>query len=276
MGPGYTRSSAAVRLKRYLENAADDDPIKDTDYLFIGESQDMIPVELEVLKKLTTYAVILAGDTDQSIYQARSPYSRGGFQLRGNTRVLHTNFRNTIPIHEFAETYRKKAVKGNSDGSDKAAAFREGPSPEIYTLKAGGHLSELLIQKAKVFIEEIGYAPENIAILIPSVKVRSRIEEGIKKAGYDSVWVKDDEFDFRQEGVIRLCPIHSSKGLDFPVVMLYLPFFFPPKNDEEEKKQRNLLYVACTRAMDNLNIFVDPGKNPLLKDLVESLEENKI
>ncbi|MCK5673347.1 MAG: UvrD-helicase domain-containing protein, partial [Spirochaetales bacterium] len=272
-GPGYTRSSAAVRIKRYLENTAANDKIKDTDYMFIDESQDMLPVELEVLKKLTTHAVILAGDGDQSIYQARSPYSRGGFQLRGNTRVLHTNFRNTIPIHKFAETFRKKSLKeAGGELTDDSAAFREGPSPEIYIPKKDQHLSQLLIQKVKVFIEEIGYTPENIAILIPSVKVKSRIEDGLLKAGYSSVWIKDDEFNFRQEGVVRLCPIHSSKGLDFPVVMLYLPFLYPPKNEEEEKKQRNLLYVACTRAMDNLNIFVDPGKNPVLNDLVESFE----
>jgi len=272
LGPGYTRSSAAVRIKRYLDNTADNDPLKDTDCLFIDESQDMLPVELEVLKKLTTHAVILAGDTGQSIYQARSPYSRGGFQLRGNTRVLHTNFRNTIPIHNFSETFRKKALKHPVDLTEESTAFREGPSPEIYTPKKDQHLSQLLIQKVKVFIEEIGYSPENIAILIPSVKVKGRIEDGLKSAGYSSIWIKDEEFDFRQEGVIRLCPIHSSKGLDFPVVMLYLPFLYPSKNEEDEKKQRNLLYVACTRAMDNLNIFVDPDKNPVLKDLVESFE----
>lgn len=272
LGPGYTRSSAAVRIKRYLDNAAENDPVKDTDYLFIDESQDMLPVELLVLKKLTTHAVILAGDTDQSIYQARSPYSRGGFQLRGNTRILHTNFRNTISIHNFADTFRKKSLKEDRVGSDNAAAFREGPSPEIYTPDKGQHLSELLIHKVKVFIEEIGYAPENIAILIPSVKVKSRIEKGLQKVGYKSVWIKDDEFNFSQEGVVRLCPLHSSKGLDFPVVMLYLPYFFPPKNEEEEQKQRNLLYVACTRAMDNLNVFVDPGNSLVLKDLVESFE----
>ena len=179
LGPGYTRSSAAVCIKRYLGNAAANDKMKDTDYLFIDESQDMLPVELEVLKQLTTHAVILAGDSDQSIYQVRSPYSRGGFQLRGNTRVLHTNFRNTIPIHKFAETFRKKSLKETGgEVSDESAAFREGPSPEIYIPKKDQHLSQLLIQKVKVFIEEIGYSPENIAVLIPSIKVKSRIEEG--------------------------------------------------------------------------------------------------
>jgi len=51
---------------------------------------------------------------------------------------------------------------------------------------------------------------------------------------------------------------------------------FPSRNDEDEKKQRNLLYVACTRAMDNLNIFVEPGKNTILQDLIGSLESISI
>ena len=271
LGPGYTRASGALRLKRYLESESGGENLGDTGYLFIDESQDLLPVELTVLKKLTLHAVILAGDTEQSIFQARSPYARGGFQLRGNTRILHTNFRNTIPIHRFAENFKKKSPFGRGEDSEEAVAFRDGPAPEIYTPDRGDHLSELLVKKVMVFIEEIGYSPENISILIPSVKLKKRIEEELKNAGYDSVWLKDEEFDFRQEGVIRLCPIHSSKGLDFPVVMLYLPYMFAPKNEEDEKKQRNLLYVAVTRAMDNLNIFMDPEKSAILKDLMESL-----
>lgn len=139
-------------------------------------------------------------------------------------------------------------------------------------MRENTRLSELLIQKVRIFIEEAGYSPENISILIPSVKVKERIEQGLGKAGYESVWIKDEDFDFKQEGVIRLCPIHSSKGLDFPVVMLYLPFFYPPKTEDDEKKQRNLLYVAITRAMDNLNIFVNPEKNPVLQELVDCLD----
>lgn len=276
-GPHYTRASAAVRLKRYLETSGEDDPLRDTDYLFVDESQDILPVELWVLKKLTLHSLILAGDTQQSIYQTRSPYARAGLKMRGNTRILHTNFRNTIPIHLFAENFRNKSTgknsEGNTEGAEEAIAFREGPDPEIYLQNENAHLSELLIQKVRIFIEEAGYSPENISILIPSVKVKGRIEKGLEKAGYESVWVKDEDFDFKQEGVVRICPIHSSKGLDFPVVMLYLPFLYPPKTEDDEKKQRNLLYVAVTRAMDNLNIFVNPEKNPILKELVDSLDE---
>lgn len=69
--------------------------------------------------------------------------------------------------------------------------------------------------------------------------------------------------------------IHSSKGLDLPVIMLYRPYLFQLKSEEDEKKQRNLLYVAVTRAMDNLNTFVNAEKNSVLQGLLDSLEEQQ-
>jgi ATP-dependent exoDNAse (exonuclease V) beta subunit len=47
--------------------------------------------------------------------------------------------------------------------------------------------------------------------------------------------------------------------LDFPVVLLYLPSL-PTGGEYGEKAAdslaRNLIYVAMTRAMDNLNVFL--------------------
>ena len=59
--------------------------------------------------------------------------------------------------------------------------------------------------------------------------------------------------------MLRLSTLHSSKGMDFPVVLLYLPSL-PAGAEYDEKASeslaRNLIYVAMTRAMDNLNVFV--------------------
>jgi len=76
--------------------------------------------------------------------------------------------------------------------------------------------------------------------------------------------VRDDDFSFRQQGTIRLSTMHSSKGLDFAVVLLYLPAL-PARESYDDATAsflaRNLVYVAMTRAMDNLNVFMLEGEH---------------
>ena len=81
-------------------------------------------------------------------------------------------------------------------------------------------------------------------------------------AGYQHANIREEDFSFKQEKTIRLSSLHSSKGLDFAVVLLYLPTL-PPRGDYDDRAAqgivRNLLYVAMTRAMDNLNVFTLEG-----------------
>ena len=67
--------------------------------------------------------------------------------------------------------------------------------------------------------------------------------------------------------------LHSSKGLDFPVVMLYLPSLQwrnDYERDEMEKLLRNLVYVGLTRGMDNINVFVVESSDPVIQDIIAS------
>jgi len=95
-------------------------------------------------------------------------------------------------------------------------------------------------------------------------------------AGYRHANIRDEGFTFREEKTIRLSTLHSSKGLDFAVVLLYLPAL-PPRGDYDDRTGaalvRNLIYVAMTRAMDNLNVFTlegahDSQQEEPLQDLV--------
>jgi superfamily I DNA/RNA helicase len=58
---------------------------------------------------------------------------------------------------------------------------------------------------------------------------------------------------------VRVSTLQSSKGLDFPVALLYLPSL-PISAEYDEAAADglacNLIYVAMTRAKDNLNVFV--------------------
>lgn len=246
------------------------------DHIFIDESQDLYPIELQLLKKLAKSSLIMAGDTDQSIYGIGSPYLRADISTSGTTRILKTNFRNSIPIHDLAEQFRKKAGSA-FDKIITPSAFREGPIPELYTAENTEALYDQLIDKIKIFINTIEYDRENICILAPSAKILKKIHEKLLIENISSVNIKDPDFSFKSEGSIRLSPLHSSKGLDLPVVMLFIPILFYNReleSDESETLVRNLIYVSMTRAMQNLNIFTKMNtEDPVLEDLISIMND---
>jgi superfamily I DNA/RNA helicase len=125
-----------------------------------------------------------------------------------------------------------------------------------------------LVRKAYLFIEKLSYDPENLSVLAPGKADLELLAGMLGRAGYACVNIRDDGFTFKEQKTVRLSTLHSSKGLDFPVVLLFLPGL-PPRGEyseeEAERLQRNLIYVAMTRAMDNLNVFTleAPREKPM-------------
>ncbi|NLG82353.1 MAG: UvrD-helicase domain-containing protein [Bacilli bacterium] len=61
----------------------------------------------------------------------------------------------------------------------------------------------------------------------------------------------------KKENAVKLMTIHAAKGLEFPIVFIYgvEENIFPLRDDVEElEEERRLMYVACTRAMNELYI----------------------
>ncbi|HUI70030.1 MAG TPA: UvrD-helicase domain-containing protein [Spirochaetia bacterium] len=270
-----SKNYSRIKLIEHLEAHPEDARLKDLDLAFIDESQDLSAADLKALRLMTRRGLVMAGDTGQSIYGISSPYKRAGLDIAGRSRVLHTSFRNTVPIHDLTEAYRKLSGLDDSEAGG-TVAFREGPVPELYTAPNRPDLMRLLLRKASLFIERLGYDPENIAVLAPTKTDLAAIGDMLGHAGYEHANIRDEDFSFKREKTIRLTSLHSSKGLDFPIVLLYLPSL-PPRTEYDGKAGetlvRNLIYVAMSRAMDNLNVFTlegaheGQGEEPL-QDLV--------
>ncbi len=140
------------------------------DNIFIDESQDLSSAELALLKLLSRESLIMAGDSNQTIYGFSSPYARAGILLAGKTKTLHLNYRNTAAIHELSEIYKNLSPLESSSAKDDNKAFREGPVPELLKADTKKEMDNFLICKTEFFTERIGYDPENICILCPSNK----------------------------------------------------------------------------------------------------------
>jgi hypothetical protein len=255
-------------------DASPPDP-RPIDIAFVDESQDLTSVDLMALKLMCKSGVVMAGDAGQAIYGIGSPYKRAGIDISGRTRILHTDFRTTCPIHDLSETYRELCGPDIDGEPVTTHAFREGPSPELYRAGTREDLLKLLIEKVSLFIEKLGYDPENVTVLAPSKTDVGLIQDKLARRGIKSANIRDESFSFTAEGLVRVTTLHSSKGLDFPVVLLYLPSLpVSPEYDESsaEALASNLIYVAMTRAMDNLNVFVmEEPREKAIRELVTAM-----
>lgn len=241
------------------------------DYIFIDEAQDLPAIVLRALKACARRCVLLAGDADQSIYQPGFTFRQAGIDIQGRTRILKTNFRNSVQIHEKAEAFRR-TVPG-LDNENQPEAFRDGPQPEVFQTADSASLAALLLSRLRIFTETLGYERDNLCILVPTRTEYDLVRAQLDPAGYSLAQIRDADFSFQENRAVRISTLHSAKGLDFPVVLLFLPqapFVGSDLAPEAtDRMQRNLLYVAATRAMDHLNIFtLDPPPDAATADLV--------
>ena len=216
-----SKNWSRMRLIEHLERTPGDPAVCDVDLAYVDESQDLTAVDLKALKLMTRRGLVLAGDAGQTIYGVGSPYRRAGIDISGRTRVLRTSFRTTCPIQEAADRYR--ALTRGEEEEPNPQAFREGPVPELYTAATRDEMDRLLLARVALFVDTLGYDPENVTVLAPTRNDVARIGQLLSRAGRAVANIHDEAFAFSQAGAVRLSTLHSSKGLDFPVVLLYLP-----------------------------------------------------
>ncbi len=253
----FAAKKISEAMRKALENGETDFC---ADYSFVDEAQDLPPVILSIIKLSTKRGVFLAGDSDQSIYRKGFNWNLSGIDIRGRTKILKTNFRNTNQIHDFAEKYRAKFK--NMDKETSPAAFRPGPPVEITEGKDTDDLMHQMVQQVKLLLNVLGYEEENICIIanqkqkLETIKNLLDHEIGIKSN------LIEDSFDFAQTEGIRLCTMQKCKGLDFPVVLFLADhrlrgFEANSAFDSEtlNEQQYNMVYVCLTRAMEMLHIY---------------------
>lgn len=251
----YSRNYARVAFLRALRE--DCPKLSMVDYSFIDEVQDLAACDLAAVKRCTRRCAILAGDSDQSLYQTGFGFRRAGLDISGRTRILRTNYRNSVQIHELAERYR--AATTGRDSENLPEAFRIGPPPELIEGRDAAELLDLLCARITLFTTRLGYERGNIAVFAPQDKDLLDVEGALAIKGIPAKNVKAEDFAYEDGSQVRLSTLHSAKGLDFPVVLLYLPRMLPPdpslSDEASERLHRNLIYVALTRALDQVSVF---------------------
>ena len=229
--------------------------------IYLDESQDLAPADIATLKLLSEQGVVMAGDDYQRIYRSGLRFTDAGLDIRGRSRNLRRNYRNTQAIWSLAEEYRT--------GASDVSAARHGPEPELQIVTSYDDGLRAVVERCTFTQSVLGYIPEHVAVMTPSKDHLRDLLGAFQRKAINTSSLRSRSFDFEKTSGVRLSTMHSTKGVEFPVVILYLPGF----KEGDEELQRNLIYVAITRAMDHLLVVIPQGElSPAIADLRSCME----
>ena len=271
------------KLIQKIENGEYKIPEKlKTDYLLVDDAQDLSATTLRLMRATVRKSMILTYDKEQAVFQPSCIWNRAGIDISRNLVNLNINFRSTNQINEVAEKYRA-TIKG-ADKENMPETFRLGPPVELHENKTPEDSFTQIISTVKMCINSLNYKPEDICIIASCYGDLSELSEKLKnELNLDSAYVNDSEFDFSEEGIIRLAKTQDCKGLDFPIVLFYLNDFVPFSqfgikqfdNATIDKMNRNMIYTAITRSIEMLHIFtLEDSTANAINDLKEILKND--
>ncbi|MDP1570970.1 MAG: AAA family ATPase [Vicinamibacterales bacterium] len=226
-----------VYLKMRLEGV--DRSRRDVKHLIIDEMQDYTPVQYAVLARLFPCRKTILGDMRQSV----NPYSASTV---GDIQKIFTQAAVVTLVKSYRSTYEITCFAQRiSPNPDLIAIERHGDAPEIVQCRTPAEELRHILQ----WVEAFPASGHTTAGIICKTQAQAiRVHGVLVKAGQVAQLLTADSTAFRR-GVI-VCTAHMAKGLEFDQVLV--PFV--TDTQYQTPMDRNLLYVACTRAMHRLTL----------------------
>ena len=255
-------------------------------HVLVDEAQDLTPAHLQLLRALVEPGpddLFLAEDSHQRIYGKKITLSHYGIQVRGRSRRLTRNYRTTRQNLDVAFGILDPGTYEDMEGQAEEHHYvspRSGPEPLL--LHATDRADELgkAAELLTLWLEQdrdIGMnAPESIAVLVRDRYQRDAVVNGLAQHGIE-VRAVDREAAGRGRPVVMT--MHRAKGLEFRKVLLFdvsknaIPRplrdqqYSDADGDDALLRERSLLYVAATRARDQLAISWTGEASPLITSL---------
>lgn len=231
--------------------------------ILIDEGHDFDPAWLKLIVQMidpVTNSLLVLYDDAQSLYgkpKRGLRFSEVGIQARGRTTILRLNYRNTAEILAVACEFARDAIapaESEDDGIpivSPQSAGRHGPKPVLVRLESWQREIVHVIDRVRE-LHDIGHPWRDMAVLYRSREQGKRFAVALGNAGIPFALHSDRQWDVAGDSV-KLLTMHSSKGLEFPIVIVTGLCDMPVATDKAADEAR-LLYVAMTRAMSRLEM----------------------
>ncbi len=245
------------------------------EFVVIDEAQDVNVAQLRFLSALggdRPNSLFFAGDLGQRIFQQPFSWKALGVDIRGRSKTLRINYRTSHQIRMQADLLLSPEladVDGNTEKRGGTVSLFNGPKPTMKVLDS----EEQEIETVGSWLQQLqseAIIPGEIGVFVRSEAELPRAIAAIEKAGLPFK-VLDERIEM-VSGHVSISTMHLAKGLEFRVVAVMacddevIPLqerieTVGDDTDLEEvyNTERHLLYVACTRARDQLLVTgVDP------------------
>ena len=252
-------------------------------HIVVDEAQDLGVAELRFLAAVAptgSDALFFAGDLGQRIFQQPFSWKELGVDVRGRSSTLTVNYRTSHQIRQLADRLLPSAVRdvdGNADERSRTVSVFNGPVPEIDLFADEVTEIDAVASWIKVALSD-GTLPSEIGIFVRSRAQLPRARAAAEAAGLP--WVELSEQEQESGGSVLIGTMHLAKGLEFKAaaVMACDDSVLPLQSrlegvaDETElddvyETERQLFYVACTRARDRLLVSGIKPASEFIRDL---------
>ncbi len=253
------------------------------DYVVVDEAQDVSVPQLRFLGVLAggrANGLFFAGDLGQRIFQQPFSWRELGIDIRGRSQTLRVNYRTSHQIRVQADRLLDPEIAdadGNLEERRGTISVFNGPMPTVKMLDDEEGETRTVAEWLKQVLSN-GLQPGEVGVFVRSWDQMDRAKAVAVYAGLPVAIL--DETGEALDGCVTVGTMHLAKGLEFRAVAVMacdaevIPLQSRVEEitdeadlDEVYNTERNLLYVACTRARDRLLVSGVKPASEFLDDL---------
>ena len=276
----YTEASLYTRLADSLAERTH----PPFDFIIVDEAQDLSYAQMRLVAALGAHrpdALCFCGDLGQRIFQLPYSWKSLGVDIRGRSFTLRVNYRTSHQIRSQADKLLDAELTdadGNVEKRSNPISAFNGPQPEIRSFASPEEESQAVAQWL-VARRTDGVSAREMAVFVRSEAEISRAEAALQQAEIPYV-ILDNDMDIPRDRA-TIAVMHLAKGLEFyaVAVMACDADIIPSQQRIEDmgddmdledvyNTERQLLYVACTRARDHLLICGVEQTSEFMDDLM--------
>lgn len=248
--------------------------------MIVDEAQDLHPTQWRLLRAAVPAGpddLFIAADPHQRIYDSRVSLTSLGISVRGRSRRLTLNYRTTQEILTWAVPILGAAPPTGLDCEiDSLLGYRSpvhGSCPEVQAATTREDELTALTRRIRFWLDA-GLEPHAIGVAARSGRLATSARDALRAARIPTLALTTQD----SKNAVRVGTMHGMKGLEFQAVAVIAaeqgtvpaPAAITPAeedplvHEQDLQRERCVLFVACTRARDQLYVSYTGQPSPFL------------